>query len=114
MKALRGSQLQRMAEPIPARSAKRSQPPKRLSRADIEGAISYERPSPEIVAALEAKAKRPAQKIIDGLKEAMAETKSKGGRPKTTGEPWKAEGISKALWYRRRAKSEASKGKKDE
>jgi len=39
---------------------------------------------------------------IDELREKMAEAaKPKRGRPKTSTEPWKGAGVSKATWYRR-------------
>ncbi len=65
--------------------------------------------------------KRPAHKIIEGLKEAIAVVRGevepakvtvvKVGRPKkgeTRDKPWEALGISKASYYRRQAK--AAKG----
>jgi hypothetical protein len=50
----------------------------------------------------------PPEKVKRERKKARAEGEAKGkiGRPPKHGDrPWEAEGISRALWYRKRAKA---------
>lgn len=49
--------------------------------------------------------REPTQHELEGGLSAPQPPPKRTGRPVTTGEPWKAEGISKAQWYRRKAKA---------
>ncbi len=52
---------------------------------------------------------KPSRETKLSVARKAVETKPKGGRPrKHDGEPWKAEGVSRASWYRRKAKRGAS------
>ena len=41
-------------------------------------------------------------KSFDPVKPATSQPKPKRGRPKSSAEPWKAAGVSKATWFRKK------------
>ena len=56
----------------------------------------------------EAEVSEPADRKTSGDKTNRVEgpTKSKGGRPSTTGKPWEALGISRQAYYKRQKKEQ--------